>query len=206
MIRSISTLLLILQPAAAFAADKCGGARLAEGSAAILVLLEQNGSEAPVATHVSVDIAGLDTKFRFFGAYEAASDGLVTPTQFFVSSSATVALAEPHRETIRWRRDDTDWHTLPLAYYGDGRGNFSFQVAQKGPNKGTTYHTEYLEDLKRGGQFTVTRLSESGEALVTGTVQYPGQADINALYKRAKAKAVATLKPCKPAMHVVPAS
>jgi hypothetical protein len=207
MIPWISTVLLVLQPLGAFAADRCGGARLTEGSAEVLVLLEQTGSAEPVATHVSIGVVGFDPKMKFSGAYEETSGGQIAPTQFFINSSAPTGIPEPHRETIRWRRDDGDWRTLPPAYYGDHRGNFSFPVAQKGPNKGTTYRTEHLEELRRGGRFTVIRLSESGEELVTAFVQYPNAEAVNALYKRARAKAIASLKTgCASTMLVSPAA
>lgn len=171
------------------------------------MLLEQNGSEEPVAKHVSIEVVGLDAKMKFSGAYEETSDGQITPTQFRIDSSTPTAITELHREALRWRRDEGDWRTLPPAYYGDGQGNFSFQVAQKGPNKGTTYRTEHLDELRRGGRFTVTRLSDSGEELTTGFLQYPNKSAMNALFKRAKMKAIATLKPgCKPAGFVSPAN
>lgn len=172
----------------------------------MLVLVEQTGTEQPVTTHVSVNVLGLDAKMRFSGAYEQTSDGRITPTQFVVYSSASTAITEPHRETIRWRRDDGDWHTFPHAYYGDSRGEYEFKVAQKGPYKGLTWGTEHLDELKLGGRFTITRLSEAGEALVTGFIQYPPDEAINSLYKRAKSQAIVSLKSgCKPTSFISPA-
>jgi hypothetical protein len=206
MIRWILAVLFAFQPSEASAADRCGGARLTEASAEILVLVEQTGSEPPVTTHVSVSVLGLDAKMRYSGAYEETSEGRITPTQFVLYSSASTAITEPHRETIRWRRDDGDWRTFPHAYYADSRGEYEFKVAQKGPYKGLTWGTEHLDELKLGGRFTITRLSEAGEALVTGFIQYPNDAAINALYKRAKSQAIVGLKPgCKPTSFISPA-
>lgn len=156
----------------------------------MLVLVEQTGSEPPVTTHVSVSVLGLDAKMRSSGAYEETSEGRITPTQFVVYSSAPTVITEPHRETIRWRRDDGDWRTFPQAYYADSRGGYEFKVAQKGPYKGLTWGTEHLDELKRGGRFTIARLSEAGEELLTGFIQYPNDGAINSLYKRAKSQAI----------------
>jgi hypothetical protein len=205
MIAWVSTFLFVVQPLGAFAADRCGGARLTEGSAEILVLLEQTGSQEPVTTHLSVGVAARDAKMKFSGGYEVTPGG-IAPRQFFIYSSDRAASATSRRETVKWRRDEGDWRTLPYAYYGDSRGEFMFPVAQKGPNRGTTYRTEDLEELRVGGRFTVTRLSESGDELVTAAVDYPNEAAINALYKRAKAKAMANLKPgCTSTVFIPPA-
>jgi hypothetical protein len=200
MIRWISAMVFAFQPSAAFAADMCGGARLTDGKAEILVLVEQSGSEKPVATLVAIDVVSLDEKMRFSVAYDSTPNGRVTPRQFFIYSSAPTAIAELHSETIRWRRDESDWHTLPDPVYSGAQGEFTFQVAQRGPSKGLTYRTEHLDELRRGGRYTVTRLSASGQELTTAFVDYPNETAVNALYARARSKAVANLKPgCKPA-------
>lgn len=198
-------MVFVYHSSAAFAADMCGGARLADGKAEILVLVEQSGSEEPVATHVAIHIVSLDEKMRFSVAYDPTPDGKVTPRQFFIYSSAPTAIAELHSETIRWRRDESDWRTLPNPVYPSPQGEFMFQVAQRGPFKGLTYRTEHLDELERGGRYTVTRLSANGQQLATDFVDYPDQAAVNALYARARTKAVATLKPgCRPAGFVSP--
>ena len=206
MIRWIFAVLFAFQTSEAFAADRCGSARLTEGSVEMLVLVEQTGSEPPITTHVSVSVLGLDAKMRSSGAYEETSEGRITPTQFVVYSSAPTVITEPRRETIRWRRDDGDWRTFPQAYYADSRGGYEFKVAQKGPYKGLTWGTEHLDELKRGGRFTITRLSEAGEELLTGFIQYPNDGAINSLYKRAKSQAIVGLKPgCASTSFISPA-
>lgn len=206
MIRWISAIVLAFPPSAAFAADMCGGARLTEGNAEILVLVERSGSEAPIATYIAIDAVSVDKKTRFSVAYESMPNGKVTPRQFFINSSAPTAAAELHSETIRWRRDLTDWRTLPDPVYPGSRGAFSFQVAQRGPSRGLTYRTEHLDDLRRGGRFTVTRLAANGQELATAFVDYPSDELVSVLYARAKSKAVANLKPgCKPAGFTSPA-
>lgn len=205
MIRWISAVLFALQPGAAFAADRCGGARLTEGNAEISVLVEQTGPEQPVITHVSINVLSLDAKMRFSGVYEETPEGQITPTKFVVYSSAPTVITEPHRETMRWRRDDGDWRTFPHAFYGDDRGEYTFVIAQKSLYKGLTWGTEHLDDLRRGGRFTITRLSEAGKELVTGFIQYPNNAEVNTLYKRARTKAVADLEPGCRSISIPPA-
>jgi hypothetical protein len=61
-----------------------------------------------------------------------------------------------------------------------------------------TYRAEELDELRQGGRYVVTRLSETGDEIAIGPVDYPDEATVDALFQRARSQALAGLAPCGP--------
>lgn len=96
--------------------------------------------------------------------------------------------------------DDCEWKVVARPLYPRIIGDFSFKVAQQVTGfESFDQRTEELEELRQGGRYRVARVSESGEVLAAGLIDYPEETTINALYAQALAQAVAKMSKCEPA-------
>ena len=196
MVRWIVALAFALQASTAFAQDKCGSSSITRGNVHLSVAAQQRGIQRFPTTNTSVIVLSADKQMRFLVNYELGPEGLITPSILHINTAPT---EDVRPEIIRWRRNGGESKRFPRPAYPRTIGDFSFMVAQRVSGfESFDQRTEELDELRQGGRYTVERVSESGEVLATGLIEYPDETTINALYAEAFAQAVARFSVCEP--------
>jgi len=199
------SLTLAIQAAPAPVQELCAGSRLTLGNLGVSVSLKQVGEAKPFADYIHFRALSKDGTLELSAAYVADAAGSLTPHSFSVQTRPQRPPEDRTRETVRWRLADGAWASYPYSLNPDQRGNYDFRIAQSG-GPGLSFRTEWLERLPKGGRFSVMRVTEKGEELGTGSVDYPGAALIAEVFAEARTLALAKLAPCKrPAGFVRPA-
>lgn len=206
MVRWLITLALVLQMTPALAQEKCGNSRLTRGDLSVFVIMKQQGEEQAIASHISFTSRNSDGTLALNVPYTKDPRDLLNPYMLFIETLPNLPPERKSPEMIKWQFNGGDWATFPHRYnYPDQRGNFSYKIAQLG-SPALSFRTEWLDRLRQGGRFTVTRLLEDGQEVEMGSVDYPDSEAIADVFDEARNQALASLAPCKPPVASVPAA
>ncbi|TFI57331.1 hypothetical protein E2493_15820 [Sphingomonas parva] len=200
MMRWIAAGALLALPAAGHAAERCGKAALSEGPVSIDVWVSQQDASPPRVTWTHASVAGGDGAYWLEGHYDPTETGLGTPVSLEVRAlTAPPAEGEGDPEQIVFRVDSGPW-SEPLwanpRRAGEGasaRGEVSRRLAQ---GRTFPYRTEWLEAAARGDRFDFRRRDAWDREIGSGSVAYPPAETIEALYRAARAQALAKMRPC----------
>lgn len=205
MVRSLITLALIAQVTPVLAQEKCGSSRLTRGHLSVLVLMKQQGDEMPFTDYISFTSRNSEGTLELHAPYTMNPGDLLNPYMLFIETLPNLPPEKTSPEMIKWQFNGGNWFTFPHRYnYPDQRGNFSYKIAQLG-SSALSFRTEWLDKLRQGGRFTVTRLIENGQEVAMGSVDYPDNKVIADVFDEARNQALAGLAPCKPPVTSVPA-
>ncbi|KQY28717.1 hypothetical protein ASD38_13745 [Caulobacter sp. Root487D2Y] len=200
----IAVLAALSLPLGALAEDRCGGGRITSGAAEMFVTVRQFGAAPPQVTYVHLDVASADKTFAAGTHYEPVGDVLGSPVGLFFT--AYMPLPDPKaavRENIAWSFDGGPWTVSeysgePQRDWGDPakiRGSVDHRIA-RGPRY--PIHPDRLTALPAGVNIALKRLDLDGHELGSGTLRYPPQAMVDALFASTRRAALADLKPCGP--------
>jgi hypothetical protein len=206
----IAVLAALSLPSGALAEDKCGGGRITSGAADMFVTVRQFGAAPPKVTYVHLDVASADKTFAAGTHYEPAGEVLGPPTG--LTFSAYMPLPDPKvavRENIAWSFDGgpwtvSDYSDQPERDWSDPakiEGFVSHQIA-RGPRY--PIHPDRLAALPAGVHIALKRLDLEGHELGSGTLRYPPQAMVDALFVSTRRAALADLGPCGPPLVISP--
>jgi hypothetical protein len=205
--RWASVFLALCLPSAAFAQDLCGNGLAKSAGADIQVLASQRPGETSRITYVIVNASSTDKMFSLSVNYHPVDAVLGPPTG--LTFDAYMLLPNPAlatRERIVWSLDGVAWSDqdhwdTPRRRWGDPantEGYISALAAQG------SFNIDLLDSARRGGLFALKRLDANGITLSAGSVRYPSEAAIGALYAIARKKALADLKPCARPLPIPP--
>lgn len=211
MVRWICVVTAVLLSPAALAESKCSRGSIAQDNFELTIALAQDDLQAPRTTVLSLVAHSADRLLRIEAWYGVEPDGLIRPGRFhLVWVSPAFPDRPPVAATIRWQQEGGAWSKLPTLIYpgtriaDPARVEYRFQVSQRSEFKGLTYRSELLGELARGGRFVARRLGAGDEEFATGSVDYPDEKTVNALYAQVNEQAIAGLKPCGPPVYVHP--
>lgn len=206
MVRWLITLALVAQMTPALAQEKCGSSRLTRGHLSVFVILKQEGDERPRMDHISFTSRNSDGTLALSVPYRMSPGDLLNPYMLFIETLPNLPPEQKSPEMIKWQFNGGDWAMFPHRYnYPDQRGNFSYKISQEG-SPALSFQTEWLDKLRQGGRFTVTRLLDNGQEVAVGSVDYPDSKVIADVFDEARNQALASLAPCKPPVKFVPAA
>lgn len=200
--RLIAAAVLLCLSAGARAEELCSSGD-AKGSRLAMTLSVWKKDEAPPAvTYMHVAATSVDGAYRMSVWYHPTEAWLGKPVMAAIEIRMPVP--DPERaeaERIEWRAGSGDW--FDPGYWGNPRrigsdpkdvmGSVRHIIAQSGVH---AYRTELLDTFGPGVRWEFRRLDRNGRAIGSGAVDYPALPAVEALYRRARARGVAGLRPC----------
>ena len=198
---------LLLAPSAASARQAlCGAATVAEANAEVFVTAGQQPGQPPTVNSMTVEAFSPDRSVSLSVSHDLVGDALGSPTIPRVTGHMDLPEPEQVRpERLAWRIGDGSWtgpqfSEKPRRRWGDPARVEGYLSARLRPQDIPALRIAVVESTP----VAVRRLSEDGSTLAESTVRYPAASTIRALYAKARASAVANLKPCKPPLLIPP--
>lgn len=188
--------------AAAQAEELCSKGQASGERLDLSVLVSKNGAAPPQVTYVHVHAAGGDGSYRLSVHYDPTDAGLGIPTRAAIEISMPVPDPEQAaHEQIEWRAGSGPWFNpgdwaTPRRIAADPkeiRGSVHYTMAQ---GRIHPYRAELLGTFGTGIRYEFRRIDPAGRPIGSGSVDYPSSTVIAGLYDRARAQAVANLRPC----------
>ena len=201
MLRWIAGAWMLGLPALVQAQPACGNGGASAGHALFQVSAVREGKTAPRLDWVRMEVTSADRSWRLLANYAPGEAGLGRPTR--LDLHADVELAAPERanpEQIAWRTGGGAWFnpfywSTPSPRHpeaGRAKGEVHYPLAQSH----FPAHTDLLDAAARGLRFDFRRLDPWERELGAGTIDFPEPATVETLYREARARALANLRPC----------
>ncbi|KQY91890.1 hypothetical protein ASD21_16460 [Caulobacter sp. Root1455] len=199
---------LLAFPATAIArAALCGSATATSANTEVFVTAQQRSSGPAVVTDIATEAFSADRTVSMGVYYDPAETGLGPPN--IPKITWHMALPDPtaaEPERLTWRIGEGPWTgprftSKPERRWGDPARNEGYLSGIVPPAGIAPLQAAIAESTP----VTVRRLSADGRVLAEGNVQYPPASKVQALYAKARASALANLKPCRPGLSIPPA-
>lgn len=196
-------------PAAAPAGKLCGAGRIHDQHVKMTVFADQQDGGSPGISWIHAEVNDPDALFSVSTSYDLEGDGGLVPQVLTVTAYLALP-SDPAAETqrISWRINGGPWsvsHELFASRVtSDPANDRAFVSHTAARTTGRPANPEVIEQLRQGARFDLTRRdSAAGEQSSRG-VDYPAEAAIAERFERAKAAALADLKPCGPPIQLRP--
>lgn len=205
----------LLGPAAAYvpaAADPeklCGAGRIQDPPMEMTVFADQQDDAPPEISWIHAKAIAPDALFSVSTSYGLEGEARLVPQVLTVTAYLALP-SDPAVETqrISWRIDGRPWsvsHELFASRVtSDQASDRAFVSHIAARTTGRPINPEIVEKLRRGTRFDLTRLDARTVEQSSGSVDYPAEAFIAELFERARAAALADLKPCGTPIPLLP--
>ena len=199
----------LMVPATAHAEKVCGAGRIQDQHMKMTVFAERQDGGPPGFSWIYAEANDPDALFSVSTSYGLDGEGRLVPQ--VLTLTAYLALPfDPAADSqrISWRTCGEDWsvsHDLFASRVTSDPANDRAYVSHTaGRTTGRPENPEIVGRLPRGVRFELGRLDAEGREQSSGRVDYPAEDVVVELFERAKAAALADLKPCRPPVALRP--
>jgi hypothetical protein len=204
----IAAMLLLLPTAASAREPLCGSATLTNADIEVFVTAQRQSEQPAIITYITTEVFSADRSVSLGVDHDPVGNSLGPPK--FPNITWHMALPDPAAakpERLTWRIDEGPWAgprftSKPRRRWGDptrAEGYLSGIIPPTGI-------APLQAAIAESRPVAVRRLSEDGHILAESSVQYPSASKVQALYIKARASAVANIKPCRPGLSIPPTS
>jgi hypothetical protein len=200
---------MLLLPATTSAREPlCGSASLTDAGFEVFVTSEQRSGEQVIVTGITTSAFSADRSVSLGVDYDPVGSGMGPPNlPKIIWHMALLDPATAKPERLTWRIGDGPWTgprftSPPKRRWGDPARTEGYLSGIVPPAGIAALQAAIAES----NPVAVRRLSEDGLTLAESSVQYPSASKVQVLYAKARASAVANLKPCRPGLAIPPAS
>ncbi|NYT39146.1 hypothetical protein HZY97_00115 [Sphingomonas sp. R-74633] len=201
-------LAITLASTPAAGADKCHGVTLEEGGLKMNVSASQQDGEPAFVSYMLILSYNADHSFALGARYAPKGDALGAPTGLSITSQVVMpdAIAGP-TEQLQWFPQSAQPGTGGTGWVVHRRdssaniGRASVTIAKAGAGDAA----QTIDRARLGGAYRIERRDQNGKLLASGTVRLPAEPVVTALFRKARAAAIAGLEPCVTTMTIAPA-
>jgi hypothetical protein len=204
-----AALAALLVPATAHAEKVCGAGRIQDQHLKMTVFADRQDDGPPGYSWIYAEASDPEAFFSVSTSYGLDGESALVPQ--VLTLTAYLALpSDPAADTqrISWRTDGGAWtvsHDLFASRITSDPANDRAYVSHTvGRTTGRPENPEIVGRLPQGVRFDLRRLDAEAREQSSGGVDYPAEDVVAELFERAKAAALADLKPCRPPVALMP--